>query len=1166
MARLSILSLGPLQITLGDSPATGFDSDKARALLAYLAIEADRPHARESLAGLFWPEFPEERARQSLSQALSNVRHVIGDRDSRHPIPFLDVTRQGVQFDQASDYWLDVERLTALPALHTHASTPDQILKRLEEAAAVYRGAFLEGLSFGDSPAFEEWMLIQREHLHRLMQETLTWLVAGYTQQGAFDRALDYAWRQVDLDPWHEEAHRQVMRLLAMTGQRAAALAHYASCCAILRKDLEVDPEAETVALYDAIKRGAVEVRAGHAVTLQPAGEPPPKHNLPAQLMPLIGRETELAALRARLKEPACRLLTLVGIGGIGKTRLALETAASVVSDFADGVFFVSLMPLHFSDAVVGAVAQSLGVAFSEQGGPAEQQLQRYLKNKTVLLILDNAEHLLQGSSLEDTVSGSEGVEKGTRLTLVGLMMNLLEAAPGLKIMVTSRMALNALGEYLFPIRELDYSDAATSSLAAVQNLAAVRLFVQSARQRWPDFVLTDANAQAVSAICRHVQGIPLAILLCTSWVNTMSVADIAAQLAGEPSQASGAGVDVLEADWQNIPTRQRSMRAVFDHSWRLLTKREQGILQTLSVFRGAFTQTMAQAVTGATSRDLRGLVDASLLERGSTGRYTMHRLVQQYAESRLALDPDVAHAVHDCHCVYYVARLQRWAEDAKGPRQAEALLEMDVEIGDIQAAWAWAVAHGNWSVISQAIEGLAGYYLQRRLTQQGEAMCCMALERLEAMEHTEMHTSAEGVLARARVLRWHSNFLPPEQALASAERSLALLESPTLATRDVRQDKAAALHQIAFVTGSFDREAAILFFEQNLALCRACGDVRGEGRALLGLGIQNYEMGNYKAARHHLEESLSILRGLKDQSSIAEALQILSFIAWSLGDCNESVRLATEVLAQWREIGDLLGIADSLWGLALPYIFYYGRFDEAWPLLEELQVLSCNLPDLYSAAAYGLKAWTKMYAGYYQEAEIEGQIAAEQFRQLEDWPGAWTKQRHLVVAYAVLGYTALALEQYAEAASLLETCVASFRLLQRPQDVSLALSILSYILWAQGRITEVVVHLTEALRLGVETEDHMALAYALVGMALILVSQKDCARAIELIAAVSARFPLLDASRWFWDVALRHVNAVTAALPPDVVAAAQERGRVREIRTTAAEMLAELEIMACSV
>ncbi|OQA22817.1 MAG: putative HTH-type transcriptional regulator [Chloroflexi bacterium ADurb.Bin360] len=1156
MARLAILSLGPLQITLGDNPVTGFDSDKARALLAYLAIEADRPHLRESLAGLLWPEFPEERARQSLSQALSNVRHVIGDRDEHQSILFLDVTRQALRFNRASDYWLDVERFTTLPNLRIHTSDPLQALRRLEEAAVVYRGAFLEGLSFGDSPAFEEWILVQREHFHRLMQHTLSRLVTGYSEQGELDRALDFAWRRVDLVPWHEEAHRQVMRLLAQTGQRAAALAHYVTCCALLRKELDVDPEAETVALVEAIRHGTLEVRSGHATTLQSFGAPLPKHNLPAQLLPLIGRETELAVLRARLKDPACRLVTLTGIGGIGKTRVALETATSLVAGFADGVFFVSLMPVHTLGAVAGAVAQSLGLTFTVEGGSEEQQLHDYLQHKTLLLVLDNVEHLLREAPQQDAVSDSNSIVDETRSTLVGLITNLLEGVPGLKIMATSRMALNVLGETLFPIHELDYPQTTTVSLAVAENVAAVRLFVQAAQQRRPDFALTEANVQAASAICRHLQGVPLPILLCASWVNVMSAADIAAQLTCDAVQAQ----ELLETDWQTIPERQRSMRAVFNGTWRLLTEREQRIMQALSVLRGAFTQTTAWAITDATRKDLRGLVEASLIKRESTGRYTMHRLVQQDAESRLALDSAAAYAVHDRHCAYYTALLQGWAEDAKGPRRVEALLEMDAEISDVQAAWAWAVAQPDPARIGQAIEGLSQYYLSRQLSRQGEAACRSALERLEAVDSAGVSPSEEAVLARARVMQWHSNFLPPEQALASMERCLALLESPLLPPWSARREKAAALQQIAYVMGFLDRSAAIHLLDQSLALCRVCEDEWWEGRAHLGLGIQNYEMGDYEAARHHLEASLVILRRLEDQASVAEALQLLSFVAWSTGECDECVHLATAVLAQRRALGDRREIADALWGLTLPYIFYFGSFEKVWPLLEDLQGLSRDLPDIYGAAGHGLRAWAKMYAGDYLEAQTEARIAVDQFRTLQDWPGAWTRRRHWAVATALLGLIALALEQYAEALSLLETSIAAYRALQRPQDVAVALAGLSVVLWAQDRIAEAGAHLTEALQLGVETKDHLALVHGLVGTALFLLHQNDNEHAIELIAAVFARFPLLEASRWFWDVAIRHVEVAAESLPTVVVAAAKTRGQMRDLHATAVEMLAELK------
>jgi tetratricopeptide (TPR) repeat protein len=394
-------------------------------------------------------------------------------------------------------------------------------------------------------------------------------------------------------------------------------------------------------------------------------------------------------------------------------------------------------------------------------------------------------------------------------------------------------------------------------------------------------------------------------------------------------------------------------------------------------------------------------------------------------------------------------------------------------------------------------------------------------------------------------------------------ERCLALLESPLLPPWSARREKAAALQQIAYVMGSLDRSAAIHLLEQSLALCRVCEDEWWEGRAHLGLGMQAYEAGDYQAARHHLEASLVLLRRLEDQTSVTEALQVLSFVAWSTGECDECVHLATAVLAQRRALGDRREIADALWGLALPYIFYFGSFEKVWPLLEELQGLSRDLPDLYGAVAHGLRAWAEMYAGDYLKAETEAKAAVEQFTQLQDWPGAWTRRRHWAVATALRGQIALALGQHAEAASLLETSIAAYRSLQRPHDVAAALAGLSLVLWAQGRFEEAGAHLTESLRLGVETKDHLALVHGLVGTALFLLRHNDVECAIELIAAVSARFPLLEASRWYGDVALRHVEAAAECLPTGVVAAARARGQARDLHATAVEMLAELEAMA---
>lgn len=257
MARLSLSFLGTFQVTLEATPITAFVSDKARALLAYLAVDADRPHRRESLASLFWPERPQHAAHNSLRQALFSVRRAIGDQDAQPP--FLLITRHAVQFNPTSDFWLDVaafiERLsTSQEHTHPQLETCRLCIQRLEQAADLYRGDFLEGLTLSDSLAFEEWALLKREWLHSRVLDALRSVADYHEQQGNYGQARDRARQQIELDPWREEAHQQLMRLLALTGQRQAALAQYETCRRILTQELGIEPSQDTTDLYHRIQ------------------------------------------------------------------------------------------------------------------------------------------------------------------------------------------------------------------------------------------------------------------------------------------------------------------------------------------------------------------------------------------------------------------------------------------------------------------------------------------------------------------------------------------------------------------------------------------------------------------------------------------------------------------------------------------------------------------------------------------------------------------------------------------------------------------------------------------------------------------------------------------------------------------------------------------------
>jgi predicted ATPase len=337
-------------------------------------------------------------------------------------------------------------------------------------------------------------------------------------------------------------------------------------------------------------------------------------HNLPAQLTPFVGREHELVEINAALDDPDVRLLTLVGAGGMGKTRLALETAYQRLNRYADGAFFVALAPVASPAAIASAIATSVGL---ELTGDIRQALPFALRDKQALLLLDNFEHLLEGAN---------GI------------VELLEAAPGLQFLVTSRERLNVLGEHAYVVRGMNYGE---SGSREAMPAAAIRLFEQSARRVKPDFVVGNDNLTVVARICALVEGMPLGLELAAAWADMLPLDEIASEI--EQS------IDFLSSDWKDAPERHRSLRAVFDSSWRSLDEFEQRIFRSLSVFQGGFTREAAQTVAGASLRALARLGHKSLLyQRG--GRYEIHELLRQFGAEQLHLSPKERVAVEERH------------------------------------------------------------------------------------------------------------------------------------------------------------------------------------------------------------------------------------------------------------------------------------------------------------------------------------------------------------------------------------------------------------------------------------------------------------------------------------------------------------------------------------
>jgi predicted ATPase/transcriptional regulator with XRE-family HTH domain len=386
--------------------------------------------------------------------------------------------------------------------------------------------------------------------------------------------------------------------------------------------------------------------------------------NLPRPLTPFFGREPELAAVGQLLCDPRCSLITIVGQGGIGKTRLAIEAAHQSEEFFTDGVWFVSLVALNSPIQILPTIASALEFKFQDPTNP-QAQLLRYLCSKQALLVLDNAEHVLDGA---------------------GLFAEILKSSPQVKLLITSRERVRLLNEWVFEIHGLPVPP--NDQVEQFDAYSSVALFLQSARRVQAGFEIQEAEREWVLKICRTMEGMPLGIELSAAWVGLLSCEEIAREIEHN--------LDFLSVSMRDLPERHRSLRATLDHSWKLLTTEEKLILSHLSVFQGSFSREAAQAICGANLAVLSSLKNKILLYRNEQGYYGLHEIIRQYAELKLAEDPCEQERVKDQHATYYVHCLSEWEKALKSSQQLDTLNEMAQMINNLRQGWWWMLVNGQ--------------------------------------------------------------------------------------------------------------------------------------------------------------------------------------------------------------------------------------------------------------------------------------------------------------------------------------------------------------------------------------------------------------------------------------------------------------------------------------
>jgi predicted ATPase/Tfp pilus assembly protein PilF len=665
--------------------------------------------------------------------------------------------------------------------------------------------------------------------------------------------------------------------------------------------------------------------------TPTPASAATPRHNLPNQPTAFVGRVGELADIAERLNNPACRLLTLIGPGGIGKTRLALQAAEAEISNYANGVFFVSLAPLRSADSLVPTIAEAIGFSFYRGDDPDDigpnprQQLLDYLQEKQMLLVMDNFEHLLEGVQVIDDI---------------------LNAALGIKMLTTSRERLNLQGEWVVQVEGMPFPAETEPDVSGTgaRGYSAVQLFLSNAQRIESSFALNEENESAVIRICRLVGGMPLGIELAAAWVQMLSPNEIINEIE--------TNFDFLETTMRNVPERHRSVRAVFEYSWKLLQPPERDFMGKLSVFRGGFTREAASfiAANGQPVQSLpllSSLVGKSLLKRGADGRYQLHELLRQFSAEKLASPSnhrllkedgkDTADSyVREAHSRYYLNRLVERKFDLNGRKQRAALDELETEIENVREGWRWAVTNCQTDAIAEAQQGLANFYWAENWLEEGAELFGQAANNL----------IQNGIRDRLLILRLQTNeagyrLINGENEQAVKQFKAVLSEFEAL---DSPSDVANVLSWLGAAKGGEGKlDEAIDFQTRSLEIYRTLGDDNGVAAALAQLGFIANEQGHYQKAIEVQKEALALRRKTGFQTAIIGLLSNLGFVAYRQGEMEIAREYAEEALALNQLLENQAGISTAIRqlgmiaGLAGKYELAHEKYLETLTINREL-------------------------------------------------------------------------------------------------------------------------------------------------------------------------------------------------------------------------------------
>ena len=1080
-STLTITTLGTVAVAFDDVPCSDFGTQKALALLIYLACSG-QPATREALAGMFWADVPESNARASLSVALSQLRKQLPGA--------VDANRDTVALARALQLRVDSERFVRRwrrwrERFPGPARSSEQAVAALAEVVGLYQGSFLDELQINGAAGFEEWVGMQRARLERIALDALEALVTAYLERGEYGRGVQHARRLLQIDPFRERSHLLLMTLLARDGQRSAAVAHYDACRRLLREELGVPPGQELQAFYERI------------------AEPAPDYPLPARPAYTAGREAEGRQIGERLLSSSCRLLTVTGSGGTGKTHLALEVAWRVRDHFLNGVCFVSLASRKSSPDLVLAISAALGLE-SEDAERRQEQLLYYLHNKELLLVLDGFEQFLPA---------------------VGEVAALLAQAPDLHILVTSRQRLGLSAEWLVHLDGLAFPETLPDRAQTFEQLAreygSVALLQHEVERLGIALLERPATAMAVARICRLLNGLPLGIQLAAGWLRLLPADEVALELTDN--------IGFLVAGPGESSHQRRTLLTLLTHLLDGLTAGERRVCLRLSVFAGSFSGRAAEYVADCDLPTLLRLVDKTLLRRAEeVPRFVLPRTLRQHLREELSRDTDELAAARDRHAAYYINYVSERGAALSGACTAHVLRELDEEQANVRQAWERAVVSRRREWLSEAAEGLAAYYRQRGLYPEGERTFGAAARGLAGVAGVEA--------VHARLIIWKAVFVAiqgrTESARALLGVSLSLLKE---SDEELCRDRAFAYLQLGRLLAVRDLAKAERLCARALDLYKAGRDGHGMGMALAEMAQMTLRQGIAEDALQYYASSLYYLDVAGDVCRSADVLSGWANALAARGRLAEAEKKARQAHAVYQQLDRRASQGRLLQQLG-QLLMLRGRLEEAALLLEESLTL-------YEQLAYRRRlprvhvARARVLAHLGEYAAAQEHLGAAHALAVEIGDEA-TRARALWLE----GWIGIASARYEQAREDLLKSVAVFRQLGEQVELSHSLAALAGVEVYLGRLPIAEEYLYESLAIA-DAVHHVIPALAGLNAAALLLAAKGNAEGAVQCLTCATRFPVVARSKLVDDAIRPLVAEAAACLPSERLEAARRHG-----------------------